>query len=1257
MNFITERLANSLGLPQQKCSISIKALDVLSTTSNRFITATITSTNGTYQRTLTFLIIPTISTSIPDQPIDRSTIPIPKNIHLADPTFHLPSPIDILLSSGPTIASLCVGQINLNPPTGPDLRLQKTHFGWVIGGSPVFPSTARAFHTFTADLETDLTRFWELDEGPQTKHVSEADRRCEEHFQAHVQRTSEGRYIVALPFNDKLSSLGSTKTMAMKRLASLQRQFQRDQKFEAAYRAVIQEYLELGHMTTIASHHQSADEHYLPHHGVIKDSSTSTKLRVVFDGSAPSTTGVSLNDTLHTGPKLQEDLFDILLRFRSHQYVLTGDIEKMYRQFLVRPEDRKYQKILWRNSNGEIETYQLNTITFGLSAAPYLAIRCLKQLANDEGHRFPRASSVLQRDFYVDDALTGADTMSEALSIRTELTELLQLAGLKIRKWASNNRELLNGLSDHDINQNLQLGESQPLKTLGVYWRSSDDSILYSVAAMANIPHVTKRSISSVIARIYDPLGLLAPVIVRAKILLQRVWALKVDWDESLPADFHSEWSRYYSQLALLNNISFQRKAIIGSAKEIEMHGFCDASEKAYGACVYLRTVNPDGHVQVQLLAAKSRVAPLKSQTIPRLELCGALLLTSLMSTIQQALSRNVSRAVYWTDSTIVLHWISTSPHTLKTFVANRISEIQTRTSSHDWCHVPTNDNPADLISRGQTPEEFLRPTIWQHGPEWLQLSEEHWPTCTLPPLTELPEQKRATCMAATPSDHGFLERYSSWPKLIRIIARCLRWKHKNNPTTPITATELNTAHNKIIKLLQGIYFSAEIRALQKDRDATIKGKLTRLNPFIDKEGILRVGGRLSHSLIPFPQKHPIILPKSYVTARIIDHAHNVHMHAGTQATLYAVRRRYWPIDGRSQVWHTIKSCVRCCRAHPPPVDYIMGDLPEARVTESRPFTNVGVDYCGPFHIKERRDRNRRQVKAYVAIFVCLAVKAVHIELVGDLTSEAFIATLRRFIARRGFCSTIHSDNGTNFVGANNELRELHELLRSNDHNSKVASFLSDKHIEWHFIPPHTPHFGGLWEAAVKSFKRHLKRVIGNELLTFEQFNTLIIEIEAILNSRPLTPISSDPNDLLVLTPGHFLIGDSLMSLRERDFRDVPSNRLSRWQHLQQIRQHFWNRWHKEYLNELSNRSKWNKGGHNIQEGAIVILREDNVPSMQWPLGRVIKVHPGDDGVIRTATIQTAKNIVDRGIKRLVPLPIHPDFEESGQSAVETRGH
>ncbi|XP_017793544.1 PREDICTED: uncharacterized protein LOC108575292 [Habropoda laboriosa] len=437
--------------------------------------------------------------------------------------------------------------------------------------------------------------------------------------------------------------------------------------------------------------------------------------------------------------------------------------------------------------------------------------------------------------------------------------------------------------------------------------------------------------------------------------------------------------------------------------------------------------------------------------------------------------------------------------------------------------------------------------------------------------------------------------------------------------------------------MLQRQHFAHDLRNLEKDREA--QPKLQRLAPFIDKDGILRVGGRLRNSKIPFSAKHPIILPKTYSTALLIKHHHLMLLHSGVQATLYSMRRQYWPIDGRSQVWKVIKECVRCCRAQPPAVDYVMGNLPGDRVKQARPFTNVGVDCCGPFFIKQRRHRNRTRIKVYIAVFVCFAVKAVHLELVSDLTSEAFISALRRFIARRGFCSNIYSDNGSNFVGAYNALREVQNLLKSPEHHDRIHAFLVERNIQWHFIPPQTPHFGGLWEAAVKSFKNHFKRVAGSTLFTFEDMNTLIIEIEAVLNSRPLTPLSSDPNDFLVLTPAHFLIGESLTSLPERDVRDINTNRLSSWQHIQQMKQHFWARWHKEYLNELHNRTKWTKGSHPIKEGTVVLLRETNLPSMQWALGRVMKVHPGSDGIIRTVTVKTATSTFDRSVKKLVPLP------------------
>ncbi|XP_076379682.1 uncharacterized protein LOC143259841 [Megalopta genalis] len=513
-------------------------------------------------------LVPTIATSIPGDQIDRTVLEIPKNLKLADPTFHRPAPIDMLLGAGTALSILSVGQIHLSKPHHPDLYLQKTMLGWVIGGSaPSLQQNQRvschANITPNTMLQCDLTRFWELEDGPQTRHYSDAETACEENFKHTITRNVEGRYIVALPFNQHKTKLGESKSIAHKRLMSLERKLRRDPALTIQYEAVLNDYLDQGYMSQVPDNKEGC---YLPHHGVIKLSSQTTKLRVVFDGSAATSTGLSLNDALHTGPKLQNDLLYILLRFRTHQYVITGDIEKMYRQFLVRPEDRKYQQILWRDDDGEIKTYQLNTVTFGLSAAPYLAIRCLTQLAEDEGHRFNHASNIIKRDFYVDDLLTGTTTIEEAISLRNDLTSLLNSAGLHMRQWASNDRCLLEGLTEEHINKQIHLGDSSVIKTLGIVWNSTHDSITYTVKPIVHTTRVTKRMISSEIARIYDPLDLLGPVIIVAKLLLQELWTLKIDWDKSLPMTIHAKWLQYYTKLPLLNNVRFQRKVIISSA-------------------------------------------------------------------------------------------------------------------------------------------------------------------------------------------------------------------------------------------------------------------------------------------------------------------------------------------------------------------------------------------------------------------------------------------------------------------------------------------------------------------------------------------------------------------------------------------------------------------------------------------------------------------------------------------------------------------
>lgn len=416
------------------------------------------------------------------------------------------------------------------------------------------------------------------------------------------------------------------------------------------------------------------------------------------------------------------------------------------------------------------------------------------------------------------------------------------------------------------------------------------------------------------------------------------------------------------------------------------------------------------------------------------------------------------------------------------------------------------------------------------------------------------------------------------------------------------------------------------------------------MNPFIDDCGILRVGGRLRASSLPYSAKHPSLLLGRHPFSRlIIRHEHERHFHAGPQTTLAAIRLNYWLTSARGIVRQVIQKCVTCFRSSPKKLSAIMRNLPGARVNVLKKlFKSCGVDYAGPFYYKEGTRRNSKLIKCYIAIFVCFATKAVHIELSSNLSSEAFLNVLKRFIARRGYPSDIYSDNGLNFVGAECELAKLANLFKSQISQQLIVEYMAKQNIQWHFISPRaSPHYGGLWEAAVKAAncKLHLVRMTKESHLRHEELQTLLVQIEAILNSRPLTPISADPKDLNALTPGHFLIGSLLTSYPEPQLDGLPTNRLSRWQHVEQLRQNFWRRWSREYLHQCQQRNKWQMQNVSIYNGQMVLLKEDNTPPLLWPLGRIIEIYPGQNGIHRVASVRTSKGIYKRPITRLCLLP------------------
>lgn len=408
---------------------------------------------------------------------------------------------------------------------------------------------------------------------------------------------------------------------------------------------------------------------------------------------------------------------------------------------------------------------------------------------------------------------------------------------------------------------------------------------------------------------------------------------------------------------------------------------------------------------------------------------------------------------------------------------------------------------------------------LWWKGPKFLQHGPSPQPFKSGKASDKVPEGRVISLIVqdkSSKTNSSIIKRFSSLTKLKRVIAYCLRFKsnalNSNRSNQPLTVQETNKALIIVIKICQADEFHQELHDLRDQRKINSKSKMLTLHPFLDDDGIIRVGGRLRHAPIEYSRKYPIILPKKHhLTELIIRDAHYRNLHAGTQAILADVRNNYWPISGKDAIRRVLKKCIICYRVKPTIATQLMGNLPIHRVTQARPFLNTGVDYAGPFNIKISRNKTG---KAYLSIFICLATKAVHFELVPDLTTVAFLNAMKRFIARRGRCLTLYSDNSTTFVGANNQMKELKEFLAKEATQAQLKEFLVGQFVTWKFIPPHSPHMGGLWEAAVKSAKTHMKKIIGTNVLSFEELLTVLLQIESCLNSRPLTPITNDPTDL-----------------------------------------------------------------------------------------------------------------------------------------------
>ncbi|XP_049331748.1 uncharacterized protein LOC111197647 [Astyanax mexicanus] len=869
--------------------------------------------------------------------------------------------------------------------------------------------------------------------------------------------------------------------------------------------------------------------------------------------------------------------------------------------------------------------------------------------------------------------------VQDAVQLATDLVELCSKGGFQLTKWVSNNRTVLSSIKPKERGKDirsLDLDKDQvPAdRALGLQWSVEGDDFRFNIVVPQK-PQ-TRRGILSMVSSVYNPLGILAPLTLPAKQLLQQLCKQGYGWDEPISPGQSKQWTdwvEYLPKLASFNVPRCIKPPCFGKPTSIQLHHFADASELGYGVVSYLRMTNKQGGIHVCFLMGKARVAPLKQLTIPRLELAAAVLSVKVDRLLRAELHLPLQTSMFWVDSQAVLKYIGSDSARFHTFVANRVAFIRVNTNIQQWKFIESKHNPADDASRGLSAKKFLDNKRWLRGPQFLWEQNHTWPTMNIDsePLShDDPEVKRSIVCSAVIQDQSnpsnkLLSYFSDWSRLMKAIAwyqkfgdsqLALAAKRRQLTTAVITRSrqqnttsqlqalrlklgsqiisldDMERAERAVLSFTQRQAFPVELEKLATMSPCVPKrSKLYRLDPIL-KDGLLRVGGRLSRAAMSDTMKHPIILPnQSHISSLLLKHIHEKYGHCGRNYILSQMRRKYWILSANSEARKVITKCVTCRRLETKTAEQKMANLPHERTKPNlRPFTNVGMDYFGPIVTR----RGRSLVKRYGVIFTCLSCRAIHLEIAYTLDTDSCIHAIRRFVCRRGQVQHIWSDNGTNLVGANKEMKQA--LSSLND--KKIQGTLLKRGISWTFNPPGASHHGGVWERLIRSVRRVLNALTHHQTLTDEGLQTLFCEVEAILNNRPITTASSDPFDLEPLTPNHILLINTQPVLPPGEFSSTDLYTRRRWKQVQYLADLFWKRWTHEYLALMQKREKWSKERENLRTGDVVVIVDPTSPRSSWPLARILETKPDAEGLVRSVKLKTKTGVLERPITKLCLL-------------------
>ncbi|RXN35870.1 hypothetical protein ROHU_003454 [Labeo rohita] len=1026
-------------------------------------------------------------------------------------------------------------------------------------------------------------------------------------------------WVAPLPFRTPRQRLPNNRDQALSRLMSLRKTLKRKPQMREHYVEFLDKIFSKDHAEPAPALTPDQECWYLPSFGVYHHQKPE-KIRVVFDSSAQCS-NVSLNDVLLKGPDLNNTLVGVLMRFRSDPYAVMADVEHMFHNFLVREDHRNYLRFLWfknHDLDGEVQEFRMRVHVFGNCPSPSVAIYGLKRSAMEGEREYGSdAREFIERHFYVDDGLKSFSSADEAIDILCRAQKMLAQCNIRLHKISSNCPIITSAFPSEDLAtdmQGLDLGQTTPpmQRSLGLGWDLSTDLFKFQVSV--NEKPFTKRGVLSVINSVYDPLGFAVPVIVEGRAILRGISTDICEWDTELPKDKLQQWQQWKDSLKYLQQLEIPRMYTsipLSAALTKEIHVFCDASTKAVGAVAYLKLTGRDGHSEVGFLLGKARLSPKPDITIPRLELCAAVLAVEVAELVLEELDIAVEQVNFYTDSKVVLGYIFNKKTCFHVYVHNRVERIRRFTQAHQWHYVPTHLNPADHATRA-LPAEQLSNSTWISGPAFLSNSGESQAQAELfdlvDPETDNELRPEVTTCATSLSEDRLssvrFERFSSWNVLLKAISKlqhialsfkpniegsCHGWHSCNEH---LAEKQLNQAKNTIIHTVQREVYAEDIRQVEKSVPLKNSSPLSKLSPIVDTNGILRVGGRLKRAQLTSDETNPILIPgKHHLAQLIIEHFHRKVYHQGRHFTEGAVRTAgFWIVGGKRAISRVIFNCVTCRKLRGRQQEQIMAELPEDRLSTDPPFTYVGLDVFGPWPVTVRKTRGgQSDAKRWGVIFSCMSTRAIHIEIIESMDTSSFINALRRFFAIRGTVKLLRSDCGTNFVSACKEL----QIDKQGCHNSKLQSFLKDSGCKWHFNPPHASHMGGSWERMIGVTRKILDAMLlehRNAKLTHEILVTLMAEVTAIVNARPLTAVSTDPENPAILTPAMLLtqkVATPPVPPGQFESRDLFR---AQWRRVQYLANVFWSRWQREYISGLQNRCKWKTVKPNLQTGDVVLL-------------------------------------------------------------------